>query len=182
MDKAKTPMPTPEPWERQEGETAKAWEAFCIYRDMGIDRSLRKVVQTLNKSLTQIGEWSSKYDWVKRVAAWDVEQDRIARQEQLKEIKKMRNRHAGIAKAMIVKAGRALNRIPEDEITPNDISRMIDVASKLERISRGDVGEVIEERDGGQAINPVQIYIPSNGRERDKEDFDDLEVENDEET
>lgn len=182
MGKVNTPMPTPEPWERQESETAKAWEAFCIYRDMGVDRSLRKVVQQLHKSLTQIGEWSSKYDWVKRVAAWDVEQDRLARIEQLKEIKKMRNRHAGIAKAMIVKAGRALNRIPEDEITPNDISRMIDVASKLERISRGDVGEVIEERDGGNAINPVQIYIPSNGRERDKEDFDDLEVDNHAET
>ena len=168
---------TPEPWERQEGETPKAWEAFCVYRDMGIDRSLRKVVQHLNKSLTVIGEWSSKYDWVERVAAWDAEQDRIARQEQLKEIKKMRNRHAGLAKAMIVKAGRALNRIPDEEITMNDVSRMVDVASKLERISRGDVGDVVEERNGGDAINPVQIYVPDNNRGRDKDTFDDLTVE-----
>ena len=182
MAKVNTPMPQPEPWERQEGETAKPFEAFCIYRDMGPDRSLAKVGQKLGKSAALMERWSAQHEWVKRVAAWDVEQDRIARQEQLKEIKKMRNRHAGMAKALIVKAGRALNRIPDDEITMNDISRMIDVASKLERISRGDVGEVIEERDGGKAINPVQIYIPSNGRERDKEDFDDLEVENDGET
>lgn len=177
MAKVNTPEPTIEPWERQEGETSKAWEAFCIYRDMGVDRSLRKVAQNLNKSVTQIAEWSSKYDWVKRVTAWDAEQDRIARQEQIKAIKAMRNRHAGMAKAMIVKAGRALQRIPEEEIKASDISRMIEVASKLERISRGDVGEVIEERDGGKAINPVQIYIPDNSRGKDKDTFDDLEVE-----
>ena len=175
MAKVKTPAPQPEPWERQEGETARAFEAFSKYRDMGAERSLRKVVQALNKNLTTIAEWSSKYDWVKRVAAWDVEQDRIARQQQLQDIKKMRNRHAGMAKAMIVKAGRALNRIPDDEIKASDISRMIEVASKLERISRGDVGEVVEERDGGKAISPVQIYIPTNNREK-KDDFDDLEV------
>lgn len=174
MAKANTPEPKIEPWERQEGETARAFEAFCKYRDMGPDRSLRKVVQALNKNLTTIAEWSSKYDWVKRVASWDAEQDRIARQQQLKEIKAMRNRHAGMAKAMIVKAGRALQKIPDDEIKASDISRMIEVASKLERISRGDVGEVIEERNGGEAISPVQIYIPTNNREK-KDTFDDLE-------
>ena len=176
MAKGNTPEPKTEPWERQDGETAKAFEAFAIYRDMGPDRSLRKVVQSLNKNLTTIAEWSSKYEWVKRAAAWDAEQDRIARIQQLKEIKAMRNRHAGMAKAMIVKAGRALNRIPEDEIKASDISRMMEVATKLERISRGDVGEVIEERNGGDAISPVQIYIPTNNREK-KDDFDDLEVE-----
>lgn len=177
MAKEKTPQPTIEPWERQAGETPKAFEAFAIYRDMGVERSLRKVGQRLNKSVTQIGEWSSKYDWVERCRAWDAEQDRIARQEQIKSIKAMRNRHAGMAKAMIVKAGRALNRIPDSEIRASDISRMIEVASKLERISRGDVGEVIEERSGGDAIPAVQIYLPDNGR-GNEDTFDDLTIDN----
>lgn len=176
MAKVNTPEPATEPWERQEDETARAWEAFCIYRDMGPDRSLRKVVQALDKNLTTIGDWSTRYDWVKRVAAWDVEQDRISRQAQMKEIKAMRNRHAGMAKAMIVKAGRALQKIPEEELKASDISRMIEVAAKLERISRGDVGDVIEERDGGEAVSPVQIYVPDNGRGKDKDTFDDLVV------
>ena len=167
---------TPEPWERQPEETAKPFEAFCIYRDLGPERSLSKVAEKLQKSDTLMGRWSRTYDWVNRATAWDAEQDRIARQEQIKAIKAMRNRHAGMAKAMIVKAGRALQRIPDEEIKASDISRMIEVASKLERISRGDVGEVIEERDGGEAINPVQIYIPDNNRSRDKDTFDDLVV------
>lgn len=174
MAKPKTPA-APEPWERQPEETAKAFQAFCAYRDMGPERSLNKLVQKLHKNRTTLGEWSGRYDWVSRCAAWDAEQDRIARQEQIKAIKAMRNRHAGMAKAMIVKAGRALNRIPDDEIKASDISRMIEVASKLERISRGDVGDVIEERNGGDAIPAVQIYIPDNGRSNE-DSFDDLEV------
>lgn len=173
---AKVEMPEPELWERQQDETPKAYEAFCVYRDQGVNRSLRQTVRDLNKNLTTIAEWSSKYDWVKRVAAWDAEQDRVARQAQLDEIVKMRKRHAQIASDMLAKAANALKELPEDEIRAGDISRMVDIASKLERISRGDVGDVIEERDGGQAINPVQIYIPSNSREKGKQSFDDIEV------
>lgn len=166
---------TPEPWERQPEETPKAFEAFCVYRDLGPERSIAKAGKQLGKNRVTLEQWSSKYEWVKRCAAWDTEQDRIARQDQQKEIKKMRKRHAGIAAAMLVKAATALQRLPDDEISASEISRMVDVASKLERISRGDVGDVIEERNGGDAISPVQIYIPTNNREK-KDNFNDLTV------
>lgn len=166
----------PDPWERLESESSKAYEAFCIYRDLGINRSIAKVVQILGKSKALLEGWSSKHDWVERAAAWDSEQDRVARQQQLDDIKKMRKRHASLAEAMLLKASKALLIIPEDEIKAGDVSRMVDIASKLERISRGDVGDVIEERDGGEAIDPVQIYIPDNNRGRTQDEFDDLEV------
>lgn len=163
----------PEPWERQKGETSRAYEAFTVYRDMGAGRSQAKTSQKLGKNSRTIADWSTKYEWVKRVAAWDAEQDRIARQAQIDEIKKMRKRHADLATAMLVKAARALSKLPEDEIKATDVSRMVETASKLERISRGDVGEVVEERDGGAATPAVQFYIPDNGRDRDEEDESD---------
>ena len=165
-----------EPWERQEGESTKAFEAFCIYREMGLNRSIRKVAEELSKSETLMARWSGNYNWVERAAQWDAEQDRVVRQQQLDDIKKMRKRHADLAEAMLIKAGKALLRIPVDEIKAGDITRMLDIATKVERISRGDVGDVIEERDGGEALNPVQIYIPDNSRNRDQDEFDDLEV------
>ena len=161
---------TPDAWERQQGESTRAYEAFALYRDMGADRSLRKVVQSLNKNLTTIAEWSTKYEWVKRVAEWDAEQDRIARNAQIEEIKKMRKRHAEVANSMIIKAARALNRMKEEDIRPADISRFIEVASKLERLSRGDTSEVIEERDGGEAEPAVTFYMPNNFRDTPKEE------------
>lgn len=153
------------PWERLENETPKAYAAFCIYLEQGDQRSYRKVAATLQKSETLIGRWGGAYDWPERAAKWDDEQKRIARNAQVEEIKKMRKRHADIAFTMLVKAAKALQRIPDDEIKAQDISRMIDVGSKLERLSRGDVGDVVENRDGGEAISPVQFYMPSNGRD-----------------
>lgn len=160
----------PDPWERQPEETTKAFEAFCVYRDLGTERSIAKAGKQLGKNRVTLEGWSSKYDWVKRVAAWDAEQDRIARKAQQEDIKKMRKRHAGVATAMLMKAAAALQQIPPEEIKASDISRMVEVASKLERISRGDVGEVVEERDGGKAESPVTFYIPDNGRDKDPDE------------
>ena len=166
------------PWERQPGESAKAYEAFSLYRDMGVERSLSKVGNALGKSKTMMDKWSSPnaFNWVERAKAWDIEQDRILQKQQIEDIKKMRKRHASVAVSMLVKAAEALKKLPLEEIKAADISRMVDTASKLERISRGDVGDVIEERDGGTSIDPVQIYVPDNQRGRENRSFDDLEL------
>lgn len=165
---------TPKPWERQENENPKPFEAFCTYRDMGMERSIRAVAAKLGKSETLIGRWSTNNHWVERVAAWDDEQERIEREiaqkEQAKAIREMRKRHADIANAMLLKAAKALKAIPDDEVRAGDISRMVDVAAKLERISRGDVGEVVEERNGGDATPAVTFYMPDNGRDKHDEE------------
>lgn len=158
----------PEPWERQKSESAKAYEAFCEYRNMGASRSISKVAERLGKSNQLMSRWSRNNEWVKRCAAWDAEQDRIARLAQTDEIKRMRKRHADLASAMLVKAAKALKNLPEEEINGMTISKMVETASKLERISRGDVGDVVEERDGGASIPVVQFYMPDNHRDGNK--------------
>ena len=45
------PKWTDKPWERQKGESDKAYEAFVTYRDMGTDRSIRAVAQEFNRPL-----------------------------------------------------------------------------------------------------------------------------------
>lgn len=152
-------------WERQQGESTQAFEAFQIYRDMGASRSINAVASKLSKSRTLISRWSSDKNWVERCVAWDAEQDRIIRIQRTSDIRKMREKHANLANAMLVKAARALKSMPDEEIKASDISKFIEVASKLERISMGDVGEVVEERDGGPTEDRVQFYIPENGRD-----------------
>ena len=49
-----------DPWERQPHESAKAYEAFCSYRDMGSSRSTAKVQQEIGKSKRLIDRWSSQ--------------------------------------------------------------------------------------------------------------------------
>lgn len=156
---------TVELWERQPGEGTKPWEAFVIYRDMGTDRALRKVAKQLQKSITMIGRWSSDWKWQERVAAWDAEQDKLARADQVKEIAKMRKLQAQRGAKMQEKAMAALEQMEIEELSAADVVRLMTEGAKLERLGRGDVGEVIEERDGGKSEPPVTFYIPKNGRD-----------------
>lgn len=156
------------PWERQPDETDKAFEAFCLYRDLGPERSQPKVVELYGKSKHTVEKWSIKFNWKQRTEAWDNEQDRIAREaaqrEKIQEIAEMRSRHEKLSMLMLDKVEEALGQMNSADLKPADLSRMVEVASKLERLSRGDVGEVIESRDGGEAISAVQFYMPDNER------------------
>src|SRR5690606_17803428 len=76
-------------WERQGGETDKAYEAFALYRDMGVNRSVRDVAQQLGKSAALIARWSSKKNWVERVSAWDDHEDERRRERNLRRQKQV---------------------------------------------------------------------------------------------
>jgi hypothetical protein len=61
------------PWDRQERESPKAWDAFKTYRDLGPrERSTARVAEELGKSETICNRWSSMWNWVERAAAFDA--------------------------------------------------------------------------------------------------------------
>ncbi|MBZ0279413.1 MAG: hypothetical protein K8L97_01650 [Anaerolineae bacterium] len=67
-----------QPWLRQPTETAKAYHAFCFYRDLGAERSLVKVRNRCGKTAAydrQIERWSAAYNWVARADAYDRDLD-----------------------------------------------------------------------------------------------------------
>ena len=148
----------PEPWERQPNESSRAFEAFAVYRDMGAERSYAKTSQKLGKNKTTIDQWGRNNQWVSRIAAWDDEQDRLTREALVKGITAMRKNHVDMAEAMLIKATEALERLPVDEMNMADIARAVDVASKLERLSRGEPTERTESRN--DASGGVTIYLP----------------------
>lgn len=72
-----------DPWDRLPGESDAAWEAFILFRDMGLSRSLPQVAQRLRKSRQLMHRWSARHDWNRRAATWDEAQDRVRTQEAL---------------------------------------------------------------------------------------------------
>jgi len=61
------------PWDRQDREPPKAWDAFVTYRDLGPrERSTAKVGQELGKPKGLCDRWSSMWNWVERAAAFDA--------------------------------------------------------------------------------------------------------------
>jgi hypothetical protein len=101
-------------YERWENESDKAYEAFSIYRDMGISRSIDNVVQKLNKSRQLISRWSGQYAWVQRAAAYDDHIDQLARKKLEREAVnrkvEMLRRHGMAGRLMQRKAAEYLDK------------------------------------------------------------------------
>ena len=59
-------------YDRQNTDTDKSFAAFCVYRDMGGDRSLEKLrVECGYRSGRKLEQWCSKSQWVQRCRAFD---------------------------------------------------------------------------------------------------------------
>ncbi|MEA5030278.1 MAG: hypothetical protein VB056_15490 [Sphaerochaeta associata] len=70
-------------WDKQPGESQKAYAWFCRYRDYGVDRSIAKVLQKYigKASSAVLSRWSVKYDWVKRAETYDEHLEKERRKE-----------------------------------------------------------------------------------------------------
>lgn len=151
-----------EPWERRQGESAKAYEAFCMYRDLGANRSHVKVAAALRKSSTLIGRWGGEHKWSERVGAWDRFLAEEQRKAHVEAVKKMEERHARLGEGMQTLAARKLQRMLErtdpnksskqeadaalDSIEMHDMRALIKDGTGLERVARGEPETITEER------------------------------------
>jgi hypothetical protein len=58
IEEAKAAVMPFESWERLTGETGAAYAAFCAYRDLGLDRTIRKAVEANEKDKAV---WDRRY-------------------------------------------------------------------------------------------------------------------------
>jgi hypothetical protein len=108
------------PYDRQPNETDKSWAAFCVYRDMGRDRTLEKVdqnkTQTRQKrSLSYLKEWSVKHSWVKRCSAFDddeLEKESIMLQKERLNRRLQMERDAWNRRDKLIKKADTIARVP----------------------------------------------------------------------
>lgn len=146
-------------YERQDEETKKAFEAFTIYRDLGPERSIRKVSERLRKSEALLYRWSAQYEWVDRAKDYDAEMDRLALLQEVKDRKAMNKRQAGQAKILQGKALEALKNIKPEELDIKDIIKMFVEGAKVERLARGESTENAEVKHSGEVKERIEHDI-----------------------
>lgn len=123
-------------WEQQEKESAKAYEAFAVYRDQA-QRSIREVGRTLGKSGTLMSDWSAKHSWVVRATAWDLHQDRIKLDAADEAVRQMSVRHATLAQIGLQKVALRIQQMNPDEIPAGQLGSTLRHLSDVERRARG---------------------------------------------
>lgn len=78
-------------WEKQPRETARAYFHFSVYLELGPDRTLRKVLAEVKKPdryLSNLKQWSARWKWVTRAAAFDQHEirERMKRRTMVREL------------------------------------------------------------------------------------------------
>jgi hypothetical protein len=139
-------------WEKREKESARAFNAFCIYRNLPpYERALEKCCQKLGKKWTgyhsQLKAWSSKFDWVKRAGAWDAYRDKQTEKQRLEDWKEFRENLAQYAKGLLSKGAQRMLQISNPEIPAIALSKwMLDSLKVMQEVGEGqDEKFIVEE-------------------------------------
>lgn len=151
-----------EMWDRQDGETDRAYEAFAIYRDMGVSRSGGRVGAELGKSSTLIDRWRSRWDWVARVALWDRLKDQELRDETEEKRKSMLRKHADLGEKIVrLVDSKLMTYIGDDtpgvELSHKDLATWATTGTLIERKARGEP-ETGDSGEGQAEIDARRAY------------------------
>lgn len=149
-----------EKWERQEGESAKQYAYFKTFLDIGALRTIPKVQEKTNKSLTYLNTLSSRNNWIARADAYDRYIDEITRKENIEAIKKANKENIQLAQAIKFVAGKkakllidkikaagddteSLNEVI-NEISWNVLPQLANMAVEIERKAYGMNEEILK--------------------------------------
>lgn len=136
------------PWEKSRDETAKAFRAFCLFRDLLAKRSLSQVAEILVEEsperkpatvLTQMKKWSVQHGWVARAEAYDEYLDERCREQAETEHQSMQRRYReSAAQAFDILAQRLAPNPPEGvkPLNANDqnLSQIVRAMDRLQMI------------------------------------------------
>lgn len=86
-------------WDKQPGESTKAYAAFVAYRDLGSERSHARVAGAISRARSQISGWASTWQWSHRVDAWEQQEEQRRREITRDARDRMTERHATQASA-----------------------------------------------------------------------------------
>lgn len=126
-------------WEKQAGESSKAYEAFVAYRDLGAGRTLVDVAQRAGKAYSLIRRWHKNWDWEIRASAWDNRISERAAMKAAEEYSRMIETQLNIGKMLQARATKALQRLDLEKVSERSlpaILKMLESGIRIERSAR----------------------------------------------
>ena len=165
-----------EKWERQEGESAKQYAYFKMFLDLGALRTIPKVQEKTNKSLTYLNTLSSRNNWIARADAYDRYIDEITRKENIEAIKKTNKENIQLAQAIKFVVGKKAKLLIDkikaagddtksldqviNEISWNVFPQLANMAVEIERKAYGMNEEILKISIGDNSgIDDIEVSI-----------------------
>lgn len=138
-------------WERQPYETNEAWVAFKDYRDQIPPRRQRA---TTNTPAAQVHRWYSDNFWKSRVEALDTHMDKAMMEEKealwrqtARDVGAEHMALLGSARAIVMRELAEMRQRPAGSYRPADLTKLLEVVVKYDRLVRGESTETIATVD-----------------------------------
>jgi hypothetical protein len=149
-------------WEKRlEGETAKAFIAFSMYRSMGFRRSIKGCMELHGIESGRYGSWSRwsrLYRWAERAAEYDEFSAEETRKQILAE-------HVERQKHIMDMLGKVDSLVNKrlDTLNPEDLDAdramdLLERSAKLDGYVSGSDSEKVEKKSGQLEINFVDSF------------------------
>jgi hypothetical protein len=161
------------PGERLEGESSRAYAAFCLYRDLGPRRSIDAASRLYHhgqqdgddtqgrrrpRASGRIRLWAERWHWSARARAWDAELALAQRTEEIAALKEMVERHAKEALMLQNKAIERLRQLRPEELKPRETLDFLVSAAKLERLARGETEPIKEPPEQETTTHESDVF------------------------
>lgn len=131
-------------WDKLEEESARAYAAFCVYRDLGSGRSVDTAFQQQTNSKKRAHrhwwDWYESFDWKRRAEQYDAHREREARKSaedahrrQIREFQARQHERAEkLHRASLALIDRTLGRIEHldvDNLEPGQLVAVLRAAA-----------------------------------------------------
>ena len=144
IEEAKAGMLPYESWEKLPGETGLAFAAFCAFRDCGLERTIRKAVEGVekdvgarNKRYKVFRNWSTQFRWRERAADYDRYLEKLKQGELRKTIEAQGEKHREVTGKMLDVVKKKLDSMNPEELTQGNVTEWVQAAIRAERETAG---------------------------------------------
>jgi hypothetical protein len=147
------------PWDRQPGESEKAFTMFLRYLAIGRTRNYIKVSQTTEINYPTVCECANKYSWKLRADKHDLAKEEEFRIKLDEEILQSRVRQQRLGADMQELGAKGITMLKDytEELSASDISKLIDIGVKIERLALNSSTEITESKLKMEAEVKVEV-------------------------
>lgn len=151
-----------ESWERLPAEPSAAYAAFCMFRDFGPERNIKRALATLDlderparRKYNVWRNWSMRFQWSRRAGDYDQYLDRFKRAERAKAIAAREEAYRAVTEKMLGVVEKRLDLMKSEELTQGNIVEWMRSAIDVERAVLGIAGD----GGGGEGGKTKQLEI-----------------------
>ncbi len=133
-----------ESWERLAGESSAAFSAFCAFRDCGVERTIKKAVESVEKDEAVRAKryrvwrnWSTAFRWRERAADYDKYIERLKQSELRKTIEVQGEKQRIVTGKMLDVVNKKLDLMNPADLSDGNLTEWVQTAIKAEREAAG---------------------------------------------